>query len=181
MYLFKRKKDENKLIITINEIILGSNYELVLLKKDYKLFGNIIVKFVSSGKKDLKFIMDRDEIIFNGKCYGESDFVIFKSTNREERLIEFIRLVFDIIKSDDWRLTGQDGYLLFAQLKEVIPSEHLSKLDDPKLFHEHCEFCMDKIEEQPNKKCYCTMNNYRWICEEDFDDFKDMFKFKLKG
>ena len=47
MCLFKRKKNENKLIITINEIILGSNYELALLKKDYKLCTkySIVVKF----------------------------------------------------------------------------------------------------------------------------------------
>ena len=179
MCFFKRKKNENELISTINEKILGSNYELVLFKKDYKHFGNVIVRFVSSGKKSLQFIMDRDEIIFNGKCYGAADLAIFEFTNREERLIEFISLVFDIIKVEDWRLTGQERYLLFAKLKEVIPIEYLSQLADPTLFHEHCEFCMDKIEEQLNKKCYCTLDNYHWICEDCYKDFKDKFIFKI--
>ena len=61
-------------------------------------------------------------------------------------------MIFIILKSDDWRLTGQEGYLLFARLKEVIPLEYISSLDNPEMFHEHCSFCWDKVEENKEKK-----------------------------
>ena len=57
MYLFKKKKNEQMMISRINEIISGSGYQLVLYKKDYKHFGNSIIKFVCSGKMNIKIIL----------------------------------------------------------------------------------------------------------------------------
>ena len=84
----------------------------------------------------------------------------------------------NIIKTDDWRLTGQEDYLLFAKLKEVIPSDYIKTLDNPEYFHEHCEFCMTKPEDNKEQKFYCTLDNYRWICEECYNDFKEKFRFE---
>ena len=94
-----------------------------------------------------------------------------------EKVFEILTLVINIIKTDDWRLTGQEDYLLFAKLKEVIPSDYIKTLDNPEYFHEHCEFCMTKPEDNKEQKFYCTLDNYRWICEECYNDFKEKFKF----
>ena len=34
------------------------------------------------------------------------------------------------------------------------------------------QFVMKKME-------YCTIDNYHWICENCFNDFKDMFKWTV--
>ena len=95
-----------------------------------------------------------------------------------EKVFEILTLVINIVKTDDWRLTGQEDYLLFAKLKEIIPSDYLKTLDNPEYFHEHCEFCMTKPEDNKEQKFYCTLDNYRWICEECYNDFKEKFKFE---
>ena len=64
-----------------------------------------------------------------------------------EKVFEILTLVINIVKTDDWRLTGQEDYLLFAKLKEIIPSDYFKTLDNPEYFHEHCEFCMTKPED----------------------------------
>ena len=69
MCLFKRNKNEQMMISRINEIIADRGYQLVLYKKDYKHFGNSIIKFVCSGKMNIKIITDRYEIIFDNKTY----------------------------------------------------------------------------------------------------------------
>ena len=180
MCLFKRKKNEQMMISRINEIIADSGYQLVLYKKDYKHFGNSIIKFVCSGKMNIKIITDRHEIIFDNNTYRMSLLGDVTKVDRDTLILKFIEMIFNIVKSDDWRLTGQEGYLLFARLKEVIPLEYINSLDDPKMFHEHCSFCWDKVEENKDKKHYCTLDNYHWICNECYNDFEKMFKFNIK-
>ncbi len=46
--------------------------------------------------------------------------------------------------------------------------------------HEHCEFCMDKISIDTKDECYCTIDNYRFICKTCFNDFKSRFKWKVE-
>jgi len=79
-----------------------------------------------------------------------------------------------IIK-DDWRLTNQEEYLYQAKLKKVTFQK--SKHSD----HEHCEFCMEKFGENEGtlRSGYCTLDNYRWICEKCFHDFKDLFEWQI--
>lgn len=80
---------------------------------------------------------------------------------------------------EDWRLTNQEKYMLCICLKKIIPSESL--LFKNNIYrHEHCEFCMDKISIDTKDECYCTIDNYRFICKTCFNDFKSRFKWKVE-
>ena len=48
--------------------------------------------------------------------------------------------------------------------------------------HEHCEFCFDKFGESEGMlhSGYCTLDGYRWICEQCYQDFKDQFEWKTE-
>ena len=178
MCLFPKKKNEQIMVSRINKIIDNSGYQLALYKKDYKHFGNSIIKFVCAGRMNIKIITDRSEILFDNKTYPMSLLGDISNVDRDTLVLKFIEIIFEIVKSDDWRLTGQERYLLFAKLKEVFPLEYINSLDNPEMFHEHCEFCMNKVEENKELKHYVTLDNYRWICEDCYNDFSNIFKFK---
>ncbi|MCC8042454.1 MAG: hypothetical protein LIO69_02890 [Oscillospiraceae bacterium] len=76
----------------------------------------------------------------------------------------------------DWRLNGQHKYLNNIKLKH-IEFQNKSVASD----HEHCEFCMDKFGSEKGmlKKGYCTENEYHWICEKCYNDFKDYFNWTI--
>ncbi len=78
---------------------------------------------------------------------------------------------------DDWRLMGQERYLSNVELKKMSPKEIHSKSD---LWHEHCRFCTEKITNKYDKNAYTTLDEYNWICEECFNDFKYKFKWIVK-
>ena len=177
MCLFKRKKNEQMMVSQINKIIANSGYKLVLYKKDYKHFGNSIIKFVCAGRMNIKIITDRNEIIFDNKIYPMSLLSDITKVDRDLVILRFIEIIFNIVKSDDWRLIGQESYLLFSKIKEIYPNEYINLLENPKIFHEHCEFCWDKVEENQDEKWYCSLDNYRWICRNCYNDFKEKFKF----
>lgn len=177
MYFFKRRKKELEYIERINSIIEGTDYQIAVFKIYYKVFGNVLLKLVAKGNKNIKIVTDRGDIFLNTKPIF-SDEKIKASKDAIEIVFEILILVINIIKTDDWRLTGQEDYLLSAKLKEVIPSDHLKVLDNPEYFHEHCEFCMTKPEDNKEQKFYCTLDNYRWICEECYNDFKEKFRFE---
>jgi len=74
-----------------------------------------------------------------------------------------------MVDKNDWRLQGQEKYLLGAKLK-------LCEFDGE---HDHCSFCWEKFSKNDNdlKNGYCTLDNYHWICQKCFNDFKDMFNW----
>ena len=76
---------------------------------------------------------------------------------------------------DDWRLTNQMKYLFRATLKKANFMESVTN------DHKHCEFCWDKFGEGKNslKSGYCTIDGYRWICDECFRDFHERFEWQL--
>lgn len=75
---------------------------------------------------------------------------------------------------EDWRLTGQDKYMKNIELKLVKPDEIKKRSS---LWHEHCEFCIETIDNTYKEPCYCSMDDYRWICMQCFNDFKDIFNW----
>ena len=81
-----------------------------------------------------------------------------------------------MIENNDWRLQGQEKYLTGIKLIRT-PFTPLSKTWD----HEHCEFCWGKFGRGDNmiKEGYCTEDAYNWICDTCFEDFKEMFAWKL--
>ena len=81
-------------------------------------------------------------------------------------------------EENDWRLTNQGTYLKGAQLWWKRYAPHSDSWD-----HEHCEFCWAKFmdEDAPDvlREGYATGDGDRWICEECYDDFKDLFQWEV--
>ena len=79
----------------------------------------------------------------------------------------------------DWRLQGQESYLMEVSLKfqSYEPA-------NPKNDHDHCEFCSRKFMKFSNSDSltegYTTKDRYRWICKNCFKDFKETFKWKVE-
>ena len=78
-------------------------------------------------------------------------------------------------KENDWRLSVPHDDL---QGKMVI-YEKFKPVGD--WDHEHCEFCWNKFGEERGllHSGYCTLDQYRWICEQCFHDFKDQFEWAV--
>jgi hypothetical protein len=80
-------------------------------------------------------------------------------------------------QGNDWRLQGQEKYLLGVELlwSRWIPS-------NPNNDHDHCEFCSAKFmaEGVPNAlhEGYTTATHYHWVCEQCYADFKERFQWK---
>lgn len=175
MFFSKRKKKEQEFVNQINAIISETDYRIVLYKKFYKAYGDILLKLVAPKKMNIKLSTDRGDVVLNERVILLGN----KEKSVDENIIYVVSKIFAIIKCDDWRLTGQEQYMLFSKLVEIVPCEYISKLTDPTSFHEHCEFCMEKIEESDMSRHYYTTNQYSWICEQCYNDFKEMFGFTL--
>jgi hypothetical protein len=82
--------------------------------------------------------------------------------------------------SADWRLQGQERYLKGVELcfRAYRPYPRNDKWE-----HDHCCFCWAEfaVEDAPNvlHEGYCTPDEYRWICSECFNDFKQLFEWRL--
>jgi hypothetical protein len=76
----------------------------------------------------------------------------------------------------DWRLQGQEKYLKGVSLQRKQFHRYRDAWE-----HDHCEFCGAKFtEDDPNTlhEGYTTHDNYHWICDGCFVDFKDLFGWK---
>ena len=82
-----------------------------------------------------------------------------------------------MLEKNDWRLLNQKEYLMNAKLKKAQYTKPSEKWD-----HDHCAFCWDKFSEKNDdlKYGYCTTDQKYWICEECFNDFKEMFNFEVE-
>ena len=73
----------------------------------------------------------------------------------------------------DWRLVRQENYLQNQELirKSFVPRGQRD--------HAHCAFCWDKFGQEDDwlRIGYCTRDEYHWICEQCFRDFKERFKW----
>jgi len=82
-----------------------------------------------------------------------------------------------MIEPNDWRLQGQEEYLLGVRLVWKKYTRYSENWD-----HDHCEFCYAIFmeEEGPNvlHEGFATEDNYRWVCQACYHDFKEMFKWK---
>jgi hypothetical protein len=77
---------------------------------------------------------------------------------------------------DDWRLQGQERFLKGACL---IRKQYVKYR--PGWDHDHCEFCWRKLSENPEdlNSGYATPDDYHWICEDCFRDFREKFEWKV--
>jgi hypothetical protein len=84
-------------------------------------------------------------------------------------------------EKDDWRLQGQERYLMGSTL---IHRKYRQNPNNPDWDHDHCEFCGETFSlfDEPEylKEGYATDDDYRWICPTCFDDFKEDFKWQVK-
>lgn len=78
-----------------------------------------------------------------------------------------------MIEKNDWRLIDQMDYLY----KETVTYKYY-EIRSESWDHDHCEFCTDKFD-KPRQKGYATKDDYYWICETCYEDFKNMFQFQL--
>jgi hypothetical protein len=82
--------------------------------------------------------------------------------------------------ANDWRLTNQERYL-----KGVTLVWHPYAPARRKNDHDHCEFCWAKFMQtaQPEtlQEGYSTPDRERWICKGCFDDFVDLFSWKVNS
>jgi len=76
--------------------------------------------------------------------------------------------------NDDWRLTNQEKYLKNCEL-ELTQFESHRNSD-----HKHCSFCWDKFSENAEDLHFGYVANKKyWICPNCFNDFKEMFGWKV--
>ena len=79
----------------------------------------------------------------------------------------------------DWRLTNQKRYL-----NEKVLCWKRYQSANPDNDHDHCEFCFVKFIEGNRQNTlqegYTTLDGYYWICSSCYEDFKDIFKWKIK-
>ena len=78
----------------------------------------------------------------------------------------------------DWRFTSQDRYLKNVTL---IHRTYRRYPLNPDWDHDHCAFCFAKfmIEDFPDvlHQGYATEDDYHWVCENCFVDFREMFNW----
>ena len=83
-------------------------------------------------------------------------------------------------EEDDWRLQGQERYLMGSTL--ILRAYRLNA-KNPEWDHDHCEFCGKtfSLEDIPDalKEGYATEDDYRWICSTCFLDFREDFKWQV--
>lgn len=80
--------------------------------------------------------------------------------------------------NSDWRLQGQEKFLKGLRIKKMRYHAYRAEWD-----HDHCEFCSAKFSETlPNclREGYVSADNYHWICEPCFNDFRVQFKFVVE-
>lgn len=69
-----------------------------------------------------------------------------------------------------WNCAARDMEALGKDAGSLQPEEV------PLWWHDHCEFCWEKIEADKDMTCYCTEDHHHWVCEECYNDFKDMLE-----
>ncbi len=85
-----------------------------------------------------------------------------------------------MVDKNDWRLTNQEKYLKDVILRWKKYTKYREGWE-----HDHCEFCWAKFMESDDpevlKEGYATEDKYRWICKQCFEDFKELFQWKVVG
>lgn len=84
-----------------------------------------------------------------------------------------------MVEQDDWRLHGQERYL-----KGIVLRWKNYNRPGPSWIHGHCEFCWVEINGFGDPKYlhegYTTEDEYRWICKDCYEDFKELIEWKLE-
>lgn len=85
-----------------------------------------------------------------------------------------------MVDDSDWRLRGQERYL---QGVTLVRRRYRAYAKNPSWGHDHCAFCWAKfmVEDCADvvHEGYATTDDYWWICQICFDDFKQRFSWSL--
>ncbi|MCI0341569.1 MAG: hypothetical protein L0216_10555 [Planctomycetales bacterium] len=80
----------------------------------------------------------------------------------------------------DWRLAGQERYLKGV---EVCRWTYRQDPKNAKWDHDHCSFCWAKFSldgrPQTLREGWSTLDEYHWICDRCFADFKELFEWHV--
>jgi len=81
------------------------------------------------------------------------------------------------VQQKDWRRQGQERYLMRLTLIFHKYQPYRKDWD-----HDHCEFCGKKfsLNDEDMNEGYSTIDHYRWICIDCFNDFKDEFNWSYE-
>lgn len=81
-----------------------------------------------------------------------------------------------MVDKDDWRIMGQEGYLMKKSVRYIKYVPYGVQT------HRHCEFCFNKFSDRSDDlhKGYYEPTTNSWICEDCFQDFKDMFQWTVE-
>lgn len=86
--------------------------------------------------------------------------------------------------AEDWREQGQEKYLSGLEFVKRKYKKYRDSWD-----HDHCEFCWAKFCEEGSEEAakgdcliegFATLDEYRWICETCFRDFRSKYKLRIK-
>ncbi|HSP06495.1 MAG TPA: hypothetical protein VLR94_04920 [Acidobacteriota bacterium] len=83
-----------------------------------------------------------------------------------------------MINKDDWRLKRQRKYIegLTLHQEAFVPFR-------PGMDSDHCEFCWAKFGKKAAPDVltegYTTDTHYYWICKNCFEDFREMFGWRI--
>ncbi len=72
------------------------------------------------------------------------------------------------VKKKEWRLTNQKNFLDRVTLIKSIYNMDV---------HNHCAFCWDEFRK--GDIGYTTQDEYHWVCDNCFKDFKEEFYWKV--
>lgn len=82
------------------------------------------------------------------------------------------------VSDDDWRLMGQERYLLARVWTWKNYKNYRVGWD-----HDHCEFCGAKFMQGSTADTlhegYVTGDDYHWVCAGCFEEFRVKFRWKV--
>ena len=81
-------------------------------------------------------------------------------------------------ETTDWRLQNQLSYFKGAELVWRV-----YRPTGPDWKHDHCEFCWAEFAERDEPTVlhsgYSTPDEYRWVCRNCFEDFRELFCWQV--
>ena len=82
------------------------------------------------------------------------------------------------VSEDDWRRQGQERYLNGLTFSRKEWTQSREDWD-----HDHCVFCSVKFmngnDPEHVKEGYTDSEDYYWICDKCFSDFREEFDFRV--
>lgn len=80
-----------------------------------------------------------------------------------------------MIESNDWRLLNDVKHLKGIEVNPTDGKEITVHMES----NQKCVFCWDKVSDNPHEYWYVTEGEKDCICEFCFQDFQDLFGFKV--